>query len=55
MGLYWPAIELAVPLSCEPVSSARGYALARSADAAGIAAGALLGALLAWGGRLRGI
>ena len=53
MGLYWPAIELAVPLSCQPVSSARGYALARSADAAGIAAGALLGALLAWAGRLR--
>lgn len=58
-GLYWPAIELAVPLSCctgpKPIPSARGYALVRSADAAGIASGALLGALLAAGGRLRGI
>ena len=55
MGLYWPAIELAVPLSCGPTPSARGYALVRSADAAGIAAGALLGALLASRQWLRGI
>lgn len=59
MGLYWPAIELAVPLSCAsgtaPVPSARGYALARSADAAGIATGALIGAVLAGGRGLRGI
>lgn len=58
-GLYWPAIELAVPLGCSsgpaPIPSARGYALARSADAAGIATGALVGALLATAGRLRGI
>ncbi|SBO42972.1 Transporter, major facilitator family protein [Cyanobium sp. NIES-981] len=59
MGLYWPAIELAVPLSCRqgpaPVSSGRGYALVRSADATGIAAGALIGTLLAGMGLLRGI
>jgi MFS family permease len=57
MGLYWPAIELAVPLSCQGSSlpSARGYALARTADAAGIAGGALLGALLASRDLLRGI
>ena len=59
MGLYWPAIELAVPLSCaagpRPIPSARGYALVRSADAAGIATGALIGALLAGGAWLRGI
>ncbi len=55
MGLYWPAIELAVPLSCAPVSSARAFALARSADALGIASGALIGALLAWRGWLRGV
>ena len=58
-GLYWPAIELAVPLGCSsgpaPIPSARGYALARSADAAGIATGAMVGALLAAAGRLRGI
>jgi MFS family permease len=58
-GLYWPAIELAVPLGCSsgpaPIPSARGYALARSADAAGIATGALVGAMLATAGRLRGI
>ncbi len=59
MGLYWPAIELAVPLSCvsgpAPVPSARGYALARIADASGIASGALIGAVLASGPHLRGI
>jgi MFS family permease len=59
MGLYWPAIELAVPLSCrfppQPVPSARGFALVRTADAAGIVAGALIGALLAGSGILRGI
>ena len=58
-GLYWPAVELAVPLGCRmgpaPIPTARGYALVRSADAAGIAAGALLGALLAAAGHLRGI
>lgn len=59
MGLYWPAIELAIPLACasgaRPIPSARGYALARTADAAGIAAGALLGALLAAADHLRTI
>ncbi|MEB3172530.1 MAG: MFS transporter [Cyanobacteriota bacterium] len=55
MGLYWPAIELAVSLTAAPGDSPRGYALARTADAAGIAAGALLGALLAALGMIRGI
>ncbi len=55
VGLYWPAMELAVSLSCQPLPSARGYALARSADALGIALGALIGAGLAATGHLRGI
>ncbi|MEB3322159.1 MAG: MFS transporter [Synechococcaceae cyanobacterium] len=55
MGLYWPAIELAVPLCSAPLASARGFALVRSADALGIAAGALIGAFLAGVGLLRGI
>ena len=55
MGLYWPAIELAVPLGCPPIASARGFALVRSADALGIVSGALIGALLAALGQLRGI
>jgi len=59
MGLYWPAIELAVPLACAagptPIPSGRGYALVRSADAFGIATGALLGAGLSAAGMLRGI
>lgn len=59
MGLYWPAIELAVPLACAagpaPIPSGRGYALVRSADALGIATGALLGAGLSAAGMLRGI
>ncbi len=59
MGLYWPAIELAVPLACTtgpaPIPSGRGYALVRSADALGIASGALIGAGLSAAGLLRGI
>ena len=55
MGLYWPAIELAVNLTAGACGSPRGYALARTADALGIAAGALIGALLASVGRIRGI
>ena len=55
VGLYWPAIELAVPLCCAPQPSARAFALVRSADACGIACGALIGALLASIGWLRGI
>ena len=55
VGLYWPAMELAVSLSCKPLPSARGYALARTADALGIALGALIGAGLAAAGHLRGI
>ena len=54
-GLYWPAIELAVPLCCGPFPSARGFALVRSADAFGVVCGALIGALLAALGWLRGI
>ena len=54
-GLYWPAAELAVPLCSAPVPSARGYALARSADACGVAAGTLCGSLLAAAGLLRGV
>lgn len=55
MGLWWPAIELAVSLCCAPLPSSRAYALARSADAAGVVVGALLGALLASLAWLRGI
>ena len=54
-GFYWPAIELAVPLCCRPLPSARGFALVRSADAFGVACGTMLGALLAALGWLRGI
>ncbi len=46
-GLYWPSIELAVPLSCGSVPSGRGYALVRSADALGIGIGALIGTVAA--------
>ena len=52
-GLYWPAIELAVPLNCGSLPSGRGYALVRSADALGIGLGALLGTLAASLGQLR--
>ena len=52
-GLYWPAIELAVPLSCGNLPSGRGYALVRSADALGIGIGTLLGTAAATLGILR--
>lgn len=54
-GFYWPAVELAVPLTSGSLPSARGFALVRSADALGVASGALIGALLAALGWLRGI
>ena len=54
-GLYWPAVELAVPLCAPPIVSARGYALSRTADAGGVAGGTLAGALLAQLGHLRGV
>ena len=52
-GLYWPAIELAVPLSCGNLPSSRGYALVRSADALGIGIGTLIGTVAASLGVLR--
>ena len=52
-GLYWPAIELAVPLSCGNLTSGRGYALVRSADALGIGIGTLIGTAAATLGMLR--
>ena len=52
-GLYWPAIELAVPLSCGSLPSGRGYALVRSADALGIGVGTLIGTVAATLGSLR--
>jgi len=55
MGLYWPAIELAVPLCSGAAGSSRAFALVRSADALGIATGTLTGSLLARGEQLRGI
>ncbi|MEB3239156.1 MAG: MFS transporter [Cyanobacteriota bacterium] len=47
MGLYWPAAELAAARGSLPLATARGFALVRTADAIGIAAGAALGAGLA--------
>ena len=54
-GLYFPAIELAVPLSCTGFNSSRGYALARSADALGVAIGALIGAVVTALGLIRAV
>lgn len=54
-GLYWPAVELAVPQCAHPLPSAKGYALVRSTDALGVATGTLSGSLLAAAGLLRGV
>ena len=47
-GLYWPAIELAVPNNIENYPSIKGFALVRSADAVGMSFGALVGSLFAF-------
>ena len=54
-GLYFPAIELAVPLSCAGFKSSQGYALVRSADALGVASGALIGAIVTALGLIRAV
>ncbi len=46
-GLYWPAVELAVPFSCVSFSSRRGFALVRSADALGMSLGTFMGSIAA--------
>ena len=43
MGSYWPAAELASAKLSAPLPSSEGFALARTADALGVASGALLG------------
>ena len=45
-GVYWPSVELAIPLNCEnKVKTSEGYELARSADAIGITLGVLAGTI----------
>lgn len=47
MGSYWPAAELASAKLSTPLPSSQGFALARTADALGVASGALLGTVMA--------
>tara|TARA_Y100001968_G_C19448242_1_gene766700 strand:- start:240 stop:1493 length:1254 start_codon:yes stop_codon:yes gene_type:complete len=54
-GIYWPSIELAVPIYCEKYPSSKGFALVRTADALGITLGAVLGTLWSSIGILRSI
>ena len=43
-GIYWPSVELAVPLNCNnKIKSSEGYSIARSADAIGITIGVFIG------------
>ena len=45
-GIYWPSIELAVPLNCNSkIKPSEGYALARSSDAIGVTLGVLVGTI----------
>jgi len=45
-GIYWPSVELAVPLNCNNrIKSSEGYSLARSADAIGVTLGVLIGTI----------
>lgn len=52
-GFYWPAIELAVPISCKDFPSIKGFSLARFADACGISIGTLIGTIGAWMGAIK--
>ena len=40
-GIYWPSIEIAVPLTCKDYKSSKGFALTRSADALGVCLGTI--------------
>ncbi len=45
-GIYWPSIELAVPLNCNnKIKSSEGYSIARSADAIGVTLGVMAGTI----------
>ena len=45
-GIYWPSIELAVPVNCNnKIKSNEGYAIARSADAIGVTLGVSIGTI----------
>ena len=45
-GIYWPSVELAIPLNCNnQINSTEGYALARSADAIGVTLGVSIGTI----------
>ncbi len=52
-GIYWPSVEIAVPLSCISLKSSKGFALARSADALGVSIGTLIGSCAAYFGYIR--
>ena len=52
-GIYWPAIELAVPFNCLNYPSSKGFALARTTDALGITIGSSIGTFLSWIGAIR--
>ncbi len=54
-GVYWPSIELAIPLACSNFKSSKGFALARSADALGVSVGTMIGSLAAFFGQIRSI
>ncbi|KGG15483.1 MULTISPECIES: MFS transporter [unclassified Prochlorococcus] len=54
-GIYWPSVEIAIPISCKEGQSGKGFALARTADALGVSIGVLLGSVSASIGYLRSI
>ncbi len=52
-GLYWPAVEVAVPISCGKFPSIKGFSIARTADALGISIGSIFGTFCAAIGEIR--
>ncbi len=59
-GIYWPSVEIAIPISCEEYeeghsNSSKGFALARTADALGVTVGVVIGSISASFGNIRSI
>ena len=56
-GIYWPSVEIAIPISCEEghSNSSKGFALARTADALGVTIGVIIGSISASLGNIRSI
>ena len=54
-GMYWPSIEISVPISCNEFPTSKGFTLVRSADALGTALGTILGSIATMTGSIKNV